>query len=508
MMMRKDISREKLCDFLREKVGAFEFKSSVYHYGIVQSARDDVIRINGLAGCRYGEILQFENNVYGLALALSENSIGAVLLTDEADVIAGSLVRGTGRVADVCTGDTVLGRVIDPFGRPLDGMPLSTINTRELEQRAPSIIDRAPVKRPLETGILAIDSMIPIGRGQRELIIGDRQTGKTSIALAAIRNQAADDVICIYCAIGQKSATTARIIHELTASGHMENTIVVASSASDRPAMQYLTPFAGCAIGESFMQEGHDVLIVYDDLSKHAVAYRTMSLLLQRPAGREAYPGDIFYLHSRLLERSAQLAPQLGGGSMTALPIVETVGGDISAYIPTNIISITDGQIYLSGELFFAGMRPAINLGLSVSRIGSSAQHDAIKWIGGRLRLALSQYRELAVFSQFGTKIDAATSQQIHRGERMQEVLKQGQDETYSVSEEAVLLLAVAHGVFFNMEFGEIGRARKELLKYIHAVHPGSLHAIESTGDLGKEEMDTLKKAMDAFLEEYNHAGE
>jgi len=508
MKMRKDISREKLGNFLREKVGAFEFKPSVYYYGTVQSARDEVVWIDGLSGCHYGEILQFENNVYGLALDLSETSIGAVLLTAESDVVAGSLVRGTGKVADVCTGDALLGRVIDPFGRPLDGMPLSVINTRALEQRAPSIIDRSPVKRPLETGILAIDSMIPIGRGQRELIIGNRQTGKTTIALAAIRNQMPDDVICIYCAIGQKSATTARIIHELTESGHMENTIVVASSASDRPAMQYLTPFAGCAIAESFMYDGHDVLIVYDDLSKHAVAYRTMSLLLERPAGREAYPGDIFYLHSRLLERSAQLSPNLGGGSMTALPIVETVGGDISAYIPTNIISITDGQIYLSSDLFFAGMRPAINLGLSVSRIGSSAQRDAIKWIGGRLRLALSQYRELAVFSQFGTKIDAATSQQIHRGERMQEVLKQAQDETYLVSEEAVLLLALSHGVFYNLELSQIEQARKELLKYIHRVHPGSMHAIESTGDLTKEEMDTLKKAMDAFLEEYSHAGE
>lgn len=508
MAIRKDISREKLSDFLREKVGAFEFKSSVYYYGTVQSTRDDVVWIQGLAGCHYGEILQFEHDVYGLALDLSEDAIGAVLLTDEADVVAGSLVRGTGRVADICTGDTVLGRVIDPVGRPLDGLPLSAIDTHPLEQRAPSIMDRAPVKRPLETGILAIDSMIPIGRGQRELIIGDRQTGKTTIALAAIRNQSADDVICIYCAIGQKSATTARIIHDLTESGHMSHTIVVASSASDRPAMQYLTPFAACAIAESFMHEGHDVLIVYDDLSKHAVAYRTMSLLLERPAGREAYPGDIFYLHSRLLERSAQLSPELGGGSMTALPIVETVGGDISAYIPTNIISITDGQIYLSSELFFAGMRPAINLGLSVSRIGSSAQHDAIKWIGGRLRLSLSQYRELAVFSQFGTKIDENTSQQIHRGERMQEVLKQAQDETYLVSEEAVLLLALSHGVFFGMELSEIAQAKRELLKYIHAVHPGSLHAIESTGDLTQEEMSTLRKAMDAFLEEYRHAGQ
>jgi len=508
MSIRSDISREALGDFLREKVGAFELKPAIYHYGTVESTRDDVIQIRGLAGCHYGEILQFENDVYGLALDLSEDHIGAVLLNTNAGVTAGSLARGTGRVADVCIGDTVLGRVIDPFGRPLDGKPLSTVETRALEQRAPSIVDRMPVKRPLETGILAIDSMIPIGRGQRELIIGDRQTGKTTIALTAIRNQQPNDVICIYCAIGQKAVTTARIVHELTTTGHMENTIVVAASASDSPAMQYLAPFAACAIAESFMYEGHDVLIVYDDLSKHAIAYRTMSLLLQRPAGREAYPGDIFYLHSRLLERSAQLSTYLGGGSMTALPIIETVGGDISAYVPTNIISITDGQIYLSSELFFAGMRPAINLGLSVSRIGSSAQHDAIKWIGGRLRLALSQYREIAVFSQFGTEVDAATSQQIHRGERMQEVLKQAQDETYSVSEESVLLLALTHGVFYEMELLEIGQAKKDLLAYLRTLHPGSMYAIESTGDLNPEVSETLKKAMDAFLEEYKNAGQ
>ena len=508
MSVWNNLSRETFSEFLREKVGSFEIKSSVYHYGTVESTQDTVIRISGLAGCRYGEILQFGNDIYGLALDLSEDYIGAVLLNANVDVVAGTLVRGTGRVADVCVGDTVLGRVIDPFGRPLDGKPLSTVETRALEQRAPSVTDRAPVKRPLETGILAIDSMIPIGRGQRELIIGDRQTGKTTIALAAIRNQLPNDVICIYCAIGQKVSTTARIVHEHTQGSHMENTIFVVSSASDSPAMQYLAPFAGCAIAEHFMQEGHDVLIIYDDLSKHAVAYRTMSLLLQRPAGREAYPGDIFYLHSRLLERSAQLSPELGGGSMTALPIVETVGGDISAYIPTNIISITDGQIYLSSELFFAGMRPAINLGLSVSRIGSNAQHRAIKWIGGRLRLALSQYREIAVFSQFGTEVDAATSKQIHRGERMQEVLKQAQDETYSVSDEAVLLLALAHGTFYDMELHEIGAAKKALLEYIHAAHPGSLHAIESTGDLNTEESETLKKAIADFLEEYNNAGE
>ncbi len=504
MTIRSDAERAALSAFLHEKIGEYRFQPSVYRYGIVQSAKDDVITIHGLSGCRYGEILQFDNDVYGLVLDLSEDTIGAALLNADAFVAAGTVARGTGRVADICVGDALIGRVLDPLGRPLDGMPLSTLETRRVESRAPRIIDRAPVKRPLEIGILAIDSMIPIGRGQRELIIGDRQTGKTSIALSAIRNQRGNGVICIYCAIGQKAATTARIVHELRESGDMEHTIVIASSASDSAAMQYLTPFAGCAIAEHFMYEGRDVLIVYDDLSRHAVAYRTMSLLLRRPAGREAYPGDIFYLHSRLLERAAQLSPALGGGSMTALPIVETVGGDISAYIPTNIISITDGQIFLSSDLFFAGQRPAINVGLSVSRIGSSAQHPAIKWIGSRLRLAIAQYRELAVFSQFGAEVDAATATQIHRGERMMEVLKQGQEETLSVASEALLLLALAHNVFSDMPLSEISPAKYALLDYVRAACPGSLRAIESTGDLNPEEISTLKKAMDAFLEERN----
>lgn len=504
MSIRSDVERAALSAFLHEKVGQYKFEPSVYRYGVVQSAKDDVITIHGLSGCRYGEILQFDNDVYGLALDLSEDTIGAALLNADAFVAAGSVARGTGKVADICVGDAVIGRVVDPLGRPLDGMPLSTIETRRVENRAPRIVDRAPVKRPLETGILAVDSMIPIGRGQRELIIGDRQTGKTSIALSAIRTQRDNGVICIYCAIGQKAAATARIVHALMESGDMDHTIVVASAASDSAAMQYLTPFAGCAIAEHFMYQGRDVLIVYDDLSKHAVAYRTMSLLLRRPAGREAYPGDIFYLHSRLLERGAQLSPALGGGSMTALPIVETVGGDISAYIPTNIISITDGQIYLSSDLFFAGQRPAINVGLSVSRIGSSAQHPAIKWIGGRLRLSIAQYRELAVFAQFGAEIDAATANQIHRGERMMEVLKQGQEETLSVAAEAVLLLALTHNVFWDMPLREISAAKYALLDYVRAACPGSLRAIEATGDLNPEEIATLKKAMDAFLEERN----
>ena len=504
MSIRSDVERAALSAFLHEKVGQYRFEPSVYRYGVVQSAKDDVITIHGLSGCRYGEILQFDNDVYGLALDLSEDTIGAALLNADAFVAAGSVARGTGKVADICVGDAVIGRVVDPLGRPLDGMPLSTIETRRVENRAPSIIDRAPVKRPLETGILAVDSMVPIGRGQRELIIGDRQTGKTSIALSAIRTQRDNGVICIYCAIGQKAAATVRIVHALRESGDMDHTIVVASAASDSAAMQYLTPFAGCAIAEHFMYQGRDVLIVYDDLSKHAVAYRTMSLLLRRPAGREAYPGDIFYLHSRLLERGAQLSPALVGGSMTALPIVQTVGGDISAYIPTNIISITDGQIYLSSDLFFAGQRPAINVGLSVSRIGSSAQHPAIKWIGGRLRLSIAQYRELAVFAQFGAEIDAATANQIHRGERMMEVLKQGQEETLSVASEAVLLLALTHNVFWDMPLREISAAKYTLLDYVRAACPGSLRAIEATGDLNPEEIATLKKAMDAFLEERN----
>ncbi len=504
MSIRSDVERAALSAFLHEKVGEYKFQPSIYRYGIVQSAKDDVITIHGLSGCRYGEILQFDHDVYGLVLDLSMDTIGAALLNSDAFVAAGTIARGTGRVADICVGDSVIGRVIDPLGRPLDGAPLSTVETRPVENRAPSIIDRAPVKRPLETGILAIDSMVPIGRGQRELIIGDRQTGKTSIALSAIRNQRGNGVICIYCAIGQKAATTARIVHALRESGSMEYSIVVASSASDSAAMQYLTPFAGCAIAEYFMEQGRDVLIVYDDLSKHAIAYRTMSLLLRRPAGREAYPGDIFYLHSRLLERGAQLSPARGGGSMTVLPIVETVGGDISSYIPTNIISITDGQIYLSSDLFFAGQRPAINVGLSVSRIGSSAQHPAIKWIGGRLRLSIAQYRELAVFAQFGAEVDATTAKQIHRGERMMEVLKQGQEETLSVASEAVLLLALAHNVFWDLPLSEIRSVKYALLDFVRSACPGSLRAIEATGELNQEEIATLKKAMDAFLEGRN----
>ena len=504
MSIRSDVERAALSAFLHEKVGEYKFQPSIYRYGIVQSAKDDVITIHGLSGCRYGEILQFDHDVYGLVLDLSMDTIGAALLNSDAFVAAGTIARGTGRVADLCVGDSVIGRVIDPLGRPLDGAPLSTVETRPVENRAPSIIDRAPVKRPLETGILAIDSMVPIGRGQRELIIGDRQTGKTSIALSAIRNQRGNGVICIYCAIGQKAATTARIVHALRESGSMEYSIVVASSASDSAAMQYLTPFAGCAVAEYFMEQGRDVLIVYDDLSKHAIAYRTMSLLLRRPAGREAYPGDIFYLHSRLLERGAQLSPARGGGSMTVLPIVETVGGDISSYIPTNIISITDGQIYLSSDLFFAGQRPAINVGLSVSRIGSSAQHPAIKWIGGRLRLSIAQYRELAVFAQFGAEVDATTTKQIHRGERMMEVLKQGQEETLSVASEAVLLLALAHNVFWDLPLSEIRSVKYALLDFVRSACPGSLRAIEATGELNQEEIATLKKAMDAFLEGRN----
>ena len=373
--------------FLKEKISRFTYEPKIYEYGTVVSCSDGIVQVSGLSHSRYGELLEFENNSYGLALDLRLDGVGAVLLSGAEDVPSGSIVRGTGRVADIGVGEALLGRVVDPIGRPLDGQELQVEKYRPIEGPAPTIMQRAPVDTPLETGLLAIDSMIPIGRGQRELIIGDRQTGKTSIALSAMLNQKGKGVICVYCSIGQKASTIAQLVHTLEQAGAMEHTVVVASTASDSSAMQYLAPYAACAVAEDFMYQGRDALVIYDDLSKHAVAYRAMSLLLRRPPGREAYPGDVFYLHSRLLERAAKLSPEMGGGSMTALPIVETMAGDISAYIPTNVISITDGQIYLETELFHAGIRPAVNVGLSVSRVGRAAQHEAMKKVSGSMRL-------------------------------------------------------------------------------------------------------------------------
>ena len=419
---------ESVSDFLRRRIEQADLSPDIYESGSVKSCADGIVQIDGLPHSRYGELLSFEGGIVGLALDLRLDGVGAVLLGGES-VLPGTQVRGTGHVADICVGEELLGRVIDPIGRALDGKALNAAQFRPIECPAPSIMHRAAVNTPLETGILAVDSMIPIGRGQRELIIGDRQTGKTSIALSAILNQKGKGVLCVYCAVGQKASSVAGVVHTLEQAGALSNTVVVSASAADSAAMQYIAPYAACSIAEHFMLQGRDVLIVYDDLSKHAVAYRAMSLLLRRPSGREADPGDVFYLHSRLLERAAKLSPALGGGSMTALPIVETLAGDISAYIPTNVISITDGQIYLESELFNAGVRPAINVGLSVSRVGRSAQTKAMKQVSGSLRLSVAQYRDMAVFAQFGADIDAATAQMLRDGERLTELLKQPQEE-------------------------------------------------------------------------------
>ncbi len=499
-MSISDFEPESVGAFIRRKIESTEISPSVYEYGTVKSCSDDVVQIEGLSGTHYGEFLELEGGVFALALDLHLNGVGAVLLGGGDAVSTGSSVRATGRVADICVGDKLLGRVIDPVGRPLDGMELSVSEYRHIESPAPKIFDRSPVKAPLETGILSIDSMIPIGRGQRELIIGDRQTGKTSIALSTILNQKSTGVLCVYCAIGQKASTVASFVHTLKEAGAMRNTVVVSATAADSAAMQYIAPYAACAVAEHFMYAGKDVLIIYDDLSKHATAYRAMSLLLRRPSGREAYPGDIFYLHSRLLERAAKLSDALGGGSMTALPIVETLAGDISAYIPTNVISITDGQIYLESELFSAGVRPAINVGLSVSRVGRSAQSKAMKKVSSRLRLELAQYRDMAVFAQFGADIDASTAAMLNSGIRLTELLKQSADELFDLSEQVSLLAAFSHGVFANVDVKDVARVKRELLEFLKSDSGAILSAVNDTGDLTDEHKDLLLKAMDRFL--------
>ena len=472
----------------------------VYEYGVVQSFSDDIVHINGLSNCHYGELLSFDGGAVGLTLDLSLGRVGAALLGGT--VSTSGLVHATGRIAEICVGEQLLGRVVDPLGRPLDGRELRCHNYRAIEAPAPTIMQRAPVSTPLETGILSIDSMIPIGRGQRELIIGDRQTGKTSIALSAIMNQRDKGVICVYCAIGQKASTVSSIAHMLDKAGALDYTVIVTAFGSDTAAMQYIAPYSACAIAEEFMHSGRDTLVIYDDLSKHAVAYRAMSLLLRRPSGREAYPGDVFYLHSRLLERAAKLSPEQGGGSMTALPIVETLSGDISAYIPTNVISITDGQIYLETELFNAGQRPAINVGLSVSRVGRAAQHKAMRDVSASLRLEVAQYRDIAVFAQFGADIDATTAAQLHRGERLTRLLIQPASRNYKLSEQIVLLLAATSGVFESFASQEMPTAITRLLEYL-ALNAGSiLRSIDTTGKLSDSDRFDLTQLYERFAAE------
>ncbi len=498
--MSNDILISK-SEYLKKRLQSFEVEPLVYDYGTVKSVGDGVARVEGLQNRLYGELLEFKNDVFGMALDLEENGVGAVLFDSGDTVTVGDSVRGTGRVAEIPVGKVLLGRVIDPIGRPLDGKPLEVDEYLPAERPAPSIIERRPVDTPLETGILAIDSMVPVGRGQRELIIGDRQTGKTSIAIDAIINQKNSDVVCVYCAIGQKASNIAYVTEQLKKNGALEYTVVVASTASDSPATQYLAPYCACSVAEGFMNKGKDVLVVYDDLSKHAVAYRAMSLLLHRPPGREAYPGDVFYLHSRLLERSACMSKELGGGSITALPIIETMGGNISAYIPTNVISITDGQIYLETELFHSGIRPAVNTGLSVSRVGRAAQHKAMRKVSGTLRIELSQYREMAVFTRFGSDVDESTAKLLKRGECLTNLLKQGKGEPMSLFDQVAVLLAYKLGVFDNVDAKNAKEVSKNLLDELYLNLHECVEDINNTGDMSENVETQIKEFMLTFKE-------
>ena len=498
-----EIKNEDIGSVLKKRIADFHTAPIVYRCGKVSSVGDGVVRVNGLPDRLYGELLEFEGGVYGMALDLEEDGVGAVLMDNSDSVSVGSTVKGTGVVAEVPVGQSLIGRVIDPIGRPLDGESLIAKEYLPCERTAPTIMQRRPVDKPLETGILAIDSMIPIGRGQRELIIGDRQTGKTSIAVDTVINQKNSDVLCIYCAIGQKASNISQIIETLKNTGAMKYSVVVAATASDSPAMQYLAPYAACAVAEGFMKTGKDVLVIYDDLSKHAVAYRTMSLLLHRPPGREAYPGDVFYLHSRLLERSACMSKELGGGSITAMPVIETMGGNISAYIPTNVISITDGQIYLETELFHSGVRPAVNTGLSVSRVGRSAQHKAMQKVSGSLRIELSQYREMAVFTRFGSDVDDSTARLLNRGHILTELLKQKKSKPYSLFEEVALLFAYRNSIFDGIPESDIKPCAEKMLDYLHTNCTAAENAVKATGDLSDESAERLKEALNLFKESY-----
>jgi len=492
---------QDIVSLIKRQIEEFGGDLALVDVGTVVQVGDGVASIQGLQGVRSNELLDFGNDVLGLALNLESDIVGAAILGDPNAVKEGDRVRSTGRIIEVPVGDALIGRVVDPLGRPLDGKgPVATTGTRSVEKVAPNVVSRQSVDQPVQTGVKAVDSMIPIGRGQRELIIGDRSTGKTAIAIDTIINQKGGDLICIYVAIGQKQGKVAQVVGSLEAAGAMEHTIVVTAGASDSAPLQYIAPYSGSAMAEEFMDQGKDVLIVYDDLTKHAWAYRQMSLLLRRPAGREAYPGDIFYLHSRLLERSARLDASLGGGSITALPVIETQAGDVSAYIPTNVISITDGQIYLEPELFNSGIRPAVNVGLSVSRVGGAAQTRAIRKVAGQLRLALAQYRELASFAQFGTAdLDAATRAQLAQGQLATEVLKQGQYVPLSLGDEVVILFAVNEGLMTDVEIEKVGAFETQLLRYINGSHPEIISAINEAKDISDEVSADLTKAINEF---------
>jgi F-type H+/Na+-transporting ATPase subunit alpha len=495
-----DIKAEEISKIIREQIGSFAVDVDVAEVGSVITVGDGIARVHGVDKAMAGEMLEFPHGVFGIALNLEEDSVGAVLLGEFNEIKEGDLVKRTGRIISVPVGEEILGRVVNALGQPVDGKgPIITKQFSPIERLAPGVVDRQPVREPLQTGLKAIDSMVPIGRGQRELIIGDRQTGKTAIAVDTIINQKDSGVVCIYCAIGQKQSTIAQVVRTLGEADAMRYTIVVAAAAADPAPLLYISPYSACAMGEFFRDSGRHALCIYDDLSKHAQAYREISLLLRRPPGREAYPGDVFYLHSRLLERAAKLRPELGGGSLTALPVIETQAGDLSAYIPTNVISITDGQIFLESDLFNQGVRPAINVGNSVSRVGGSAQIKAMRQVAGSLRLDLAQYRELAAFAQFGSDLDKATQAQLHRGQRLVEILKQPQYQPLPVEKQVAIIYAGTNGFLDPIAIPDIRGYEQELYRFLESRHPGILTGIASKKQLD----DAMKGEVDRALKEF-----
>ncbi len=495
------VKPEEIASIIRQQIEQFGGAVTAVDVGTVVEAGDGIAQVYGLRGAMYSELLEFPKGIMGMALNLEEDTVGAIVLGDHTEIKEGDEVRSTGRIAQVPVGDGLIGRVVDPLGQPLDGKgPIKSEKTRAVERIAPNVVARQSVNTPVHTGVKAIDAMIPVGRGQRELIIGDRFTGKTAICLDTIIAQKGGDLTCIYVAIGQQASKVVQVVAVLAEHGAMKHTVVVAANAADPASMQYLAPYSGCAIGEEFMDEGKDALVIYDDLSKHAWAYRQMSLLLRRPPSREAYPGDLFYLHSRLLERAAKLAPEHGGGSLTALPIIETQAGDVAAYVPTNVISITDGQIYLESDLFNAGIRPAINAGLSVSRVGGAAQTRAMRQVAGGMRLGLAQYRELAAFAQFGTaELDAATRLQLERGRRLTEILKQQQFQPLGLASEVSIIYAAVNGLTDDVEVTKMRDFEEAFHRYMEGNHPQLLAQIEEKKELESETEEKLKTAIQQF---------
>ncbi|MCE2484339.1 MAG: F0F1 ATP synthase subunit alpha [Desulfurellaceae bacterium] len=496
-----ELRAAEISEIIKQQIQGYDAQVELRETGTVLSASDGIARIHGLDQVASGELLQFPDDMFGLALNLEEDNVGAAVFGEVQAIKEGDEVRRTGRIAEVPVGDAMLGRVVNALGQPIDGKgPITSAESRRIEVKAPGIVLRQPVKEPVQTGLKAIDSMIPIGRGQRELIIGDRQTGKTAIVIDTIINQKGGDMQCIYVAIGQKQSTVAQVVERLTRAGALEYTTIVVASASDAAPLQFIAPYAGCAIGEYFRDNSKHALVIYDDLSKHAVAYRQLSLLLRRPPGREAFPGDVFYLHSRLLERAAKMSEAEGGGSLTALPIIETQAGDVSAYIPTNVISITDGQIFLETDLFNSGIRPAVNVGISVSRVGGSAQIRAMRQVAGSLRLDLAQYREMAAFAQFGSDLDAATQRMLSRGTRLVEVLKQGQYEPLPVENQVVMIYAGTNGFLDQLPESALKKYETELLRFVETSHPDLLPDLRSKREL----TDDIKERLEAALREFN----